>query len=159
MHDLLSSRSVVVCFQLFNYHDYQLKIKDRIYLSNRLNQLPEVNLVHCVCFDKCYLLCIYFLLQVVTLLLAFLISLTLMWDPTNEIYFIRASYGIWYALSAHISCYFNFIRLPAFLICQLILLIGFTVPYKVDPAVKPTGMYFSHFYFCFFHTVRLFFNL
>lgn len=86
-------------------------------------------------------------LQVVSLLLAFLISLTLMWEPQNEIYFLRASYAIWYALSAHISCYFNFIRLPSFLIFQLMFLIGFFVPTKVDPALMLTGR--SYFYYNF----------
>lgn len=98
-----------------------------------------------------------YLLQVVSLLLAFLISLTLMWDPKNEVYFLRASYAIWYALSAHISCYLDFIRIPAFLIFQLIFLIGFIVPYKVGPAPMLTGMYFQQFKFWFFDTnIRLF---
>ncbi|XP_054266292.1 transmembrane protein 245 isoform X2 [Macrosteles quadrilineatus] len=63
--------------------------------------------------------------MVVTLVLGFLIALTMCWDQKYENNFIKISYAVWFAVSAHIASYFYYIEIPTFAFFQLLFIFGF----------------------------------
>lgn len=70
---------------------------------------------------------------VATLFMAFLCSVTLFWTPQMKKHFLAASCFVWFAFSCFISGYFYYIRLPVFILFQLVFLAGIGCelwPYK-----------------------------
>ncbi|XP_046673239.1 transmembrane protein 245 [Homalodisca vitripennis] len=69
---------------------------------------------------------------VTTVVLAFLISITLCWDPKYEKHFLSASYAVWFAISAYTASYFYYVKLPAFILFQMLFISGVLLSHKVN---------------------------
>lgn len=80
---------------------------------------------------------------VATLFVAFLCSVTLFWTPQMKKHFLAASCFVWFAFSCFVSGYFYYIRLPVFILFQLVFLAG--IGCELWPSKQKLRKQSSHF--------------